>query len=125
MSTINEQFKTITESFGKPTSEELLGLKEQPKNNCPYINFRVDCLFSDIRLMSTYIESIEKETDLIKLKETANVLKEQINNLCEHETVFNELRTRFESLREWGENWKQLCKQIIIEETLVEKYKKA
>jgi hypothetical protein len=118
---IKLKFNEIKKTNMVGASEQLFGLCEQPKNNCPYIDRKIDLLFSDIDCLLGMLDKITSTPN--PGKEEIQAFKSKIQDFYKYENYLNELRTNFENLREWGEDWKKLSKKLIIENQLIDKYK--
>lgn len=90
------------------TSEELLGFTIPPEHQCPaiddYIGAAVKC--------SLDLHYAARSGDLGELTETCDVVSTYVNYLAED---FEDLRVTLEQLRVWGQDWKRLAKELIVE----------
>lgn len=89
----------------KQTSEELHGIPAQPGPTCPMIDAAIDKLRNAELEIRGYgrCDEVEDLTDII----------ERVERWLFHwDTVEGDLqkiRRHVEAVREWGEEWKQLC----------------
>lgn len=77
------------------TTEEILNILPQPDPNCPFID--------------SYVEDIEKH--LVNV----HVDKKTHDLLLELRSSLEEIRSRFELLRTWGQDWKDVAKLMMEE----------
>lgn len=75
------------------TSEQVLGLIEPPDHNCPYLDRKKQKIEKHLA---------RKDLDF----ETRALLKEMKH-------AIEDLRIRFEDLRNWGQDWKDHAKHLI------------
>lgn len=90
-------------------SEELFGINKQPIENCPYIDECIRDLKTTYRNVISEIYSADIEDSV---KKDIKWYAEEIENYADN---FDELRSRIEDLRDWGEQWKTLAKQMFID----------
>lgn len=90
---------------GANTSEELFGIDQQPEENCPYIN---KCI-SDISISYKDVKSELKQAEDEAL---ASLLEWGIDGMHESVEYLEELRSRINNLRQWGQQWKDLAKEM-------------
>lgn len=90
---------------GAKTSEELFDIDQQPEENCPYIN---KCI-SDI---SAAYKDIRSELRQAEDSELADSLEWDVDSIYESVNYLEELRSRINNLRQWGQQWKDLAKDM-------------
>jgi len=75
------------------TTEEILGINEQPEPNCPFID--------------SFIEDIKKHLIYVHVDPKSHRL---FLDLIE---ALEEIRDRFTQLRDWGQDWKDITKNLL------------
>lgn len=90
---------------GAKTSEELFGIDQQPEENCPYI----DKCVGDI---SIAYKDVKSELRQAEDSELASSLEWGIDGMHESVDYLEELRSRINNLRQWGQQWKDLAKEM-------------
>lgn len=90
---------------GAKTSEELFSIDQQPEENCPYI----DKCIGDI---SIAYKDIKSELRQAEYSELAGSLEWGIDGMHESVDYLEELRSRINNLRQWGQQWKDLAKEM-------------
>lgn len=97
----------LKSKYGFPTSEGLLNIDQQPDPNCDYIDSVIKDLKITFRNVIGEIDSSDiSDQDKKNIKSYANDFENYVDN-------FEELRTRIENLRDWGQQWKTLAKEML------------
>jgi len=95
------------------TSEDILGLSAQPANTCPLIDDAkqgVDAVdtalltIDDLLRRYADIDNLPEALDL--LEAIADVLSGMQDNTAACLEQFEQIRTRAEEIRQWGNDWK-------------------
>lgn len=98
-----EQLKALLD-FGE--SEKIFGISLPPDHQCQ----QIDKTIQISRDCEKYAASISKEIDIVQAQSMANDIEWNISEIpCRME----ELRKNIESLRTWGEEWKQVAKSMV------------
>lgn len=97
----------LKRKHGFPTSEGLLSIDQQPEANCDYINNVIKDLKTTFRNVIGEIDSSDiSDQDKKNIKWYVDEFENYVDN-------FEELRTRMENLRDWGQQWKTLAKEML------------
>lgn len=98
----------IKKEYGAETTEELFGFDAPSEHQCDHIN-KIIKKCNKIYDYSRYTAMDDEGSMRDKLDDInydANGFDDEIE----------ELRTAIESVRAWGNEWKNLCKKLMIEE---------
>jgi len=87
------------------TSESKLGIRKPPEMQCTYINE----VLKELDKFRINVASMDEEDSVEAFKD--EVLY-QIRNIEEH---FECVRSSCEGIREWGQEWKDLAKELVRE----------
>lgn len=90
-----QEIKSITGM----TSEAIFGIKAQPEANCPTID-------GYIKDAGFHIDNVVEAESEEETKREGRFAKNEVRDMME------DLRARFDSLREWGEAWKEMAKEL-------------
>lgn len=99
----------LKESYGFVSSEKILGITEQPEQQCP----RVDEAIRDYDRMYKEIKSICKDLARIDGAEEMASDIEWWNGNVDFVGALEDLRTQCMNIRDWGQQWKYLAKRLI------------
>lgn len=99
----------LKSKYGFPTSECLLGIDQQPNYNCDYIDKVIKDFNVTLRNVLGEIDSADiTDEDKKNIKWYTNDFENFVDN-------FEELRSRLQNLRDWGQQWKILAKELLSE----------
>ena len=87
------------------TSEQIFDLSRQPDDNCPFI----DSLIKDINIDHNYLKRVIDDLEIEKSEKGDLYDYSDIDNIVDG---LENLRSRIEELREWGNQWKTLAKEM-------------
>lgn len=96
----------IKDEYGCATTEELFSLNDPVPYQCSFIDEVVKKVKS-IQKDLNYYRHDEKD-DLVHRLDSISY---DIGNLDDE---INEIRSSIEEVREWGNQWKDLCKKVIL-----------
>lgn len=91
------------------SSEKLLGITEQPDQQCP----RVDEAIRDYDRMFREIKSICKDLSRVDGAEEMASDIDWWNGNVDFVGALEDLRTQCMNIRDWGQQWKDLAKRLI------------
>lgn len=102
------------------TSEKKLKLPKQPETNCSMIDSNITYARKIVKLLDEMENEIQiNYCEDPEAKEVAKKVEDYRYDLSYYSTdledEFEEIRKRFEALREWGQSWKDLAKDLIVE----------
>ncbi|TCJ00006.1 hypothetical protein [Cytobacillus praedii] len=97
----------IKDEYGVGTTEELFGLNDPVEYQCSFIDEVVKKVKSIQRDMNYYRHD-EKE-DLIHRLDSISY------DIGDLDDEINDIRAALEEVREWGVQWKELCKRLILQ----------
>lgn len=87
----------------EPTSETLYGITEQPSPTCPMIDEAIASLRKALKSLSGW-----KKMDEEQLKDACDYAEWHLSNA---EGEMEQVRDHVESVRAWGQQWKDLAKE--------------
>lgn len=93
----------------KSTSEEYLKLPKQPKESCPIIDLFIKTALEINRDLKDILSNYD-DTLFVDIKNVVNDVEWNTRNL---ESNFEELRDQCIALRDWGQSWKDLAKELL------------
>jgi flagellin-specific chaperone FliS len=97
----------MTTETKQKTSEQNLGLVEPPTHQCP-----------DIDKLIKIIRSVVKTSNSTKgmdVDDFISAMDDIDRELWDFESDLEKIRSACEALREWGQAWKDLCKNVADE----------
>ncbi|PAD70598.1 hypothetical protein CHH83_02005 [Bacillus sp. 7586-K] len=100
----------IKDEYGVGRTEELFGINDPVEYQCSFIDEVIKTVKS-IQKDLNYFKYDEKE----ELMERLDSISWDIRGLDDD---INEIRSALEEVREWGNQWKDLCKRIILKHNL-------
>lgn len=92
-----------------PTSEDLFGIENPPEFQCDKVDYIVDVIekaLDEINDAQSYMKNEEYD----EANECISDIEYYISG---NEDKMEDLRVAIESLREWGQQWKDLAKEMI------------
>jgi hypothetical protein len=94
------------------TSEEKLGLTKQPEETCP----RIDKFIKEIKWAIQDLEGAMKDIGREDYKEAESDIDTALRNyIYDIEDNYESLRKQCEDIRAWGQQWKNLAKDLLNE----------
>ncbi|MCP1159326.1 hypothetical protein [Bacillus infantis] len=97
----------IKDEYGVSRTEDLFSLNDPVEYQCSFIDEVVKKVKSIQRDLNYYRH--DEYDDLIHRMDSVAY---DVSNLDDE---INEIRTAIEEVREWGSQWKELCKKLILE----------
>lgn len=118
---MKEFYKQLKIDKSVKTTEELFNLPPQPSNQCPIIDKELDSLKNKLKDIDWDLIDLMKENSDID-KEVQSI-RNQVDELWCVNEAFEEIRGNCESIREWGEAWKDVCKYMFYKHPeLIDEY---
>lgn len=100
--------------FNKSTSESLFGIIDQPENQCPLINNGLKIWYNTERDIKSLIRDLSRIDSIEEAEDIASDIDWSIGSL-DIVKEYEELRSKCQQIRAWGEDWKSLAKKLIEE----------
>ena len=112
------KIKEIKEKLEAKTSEELFGIDEQPKQNCPKVDKGIRAWYSVQRDIEYYCKNLRRCDTVDEAEKIGGDIDWAIGSLDIVEE-YEELREQCEKIRAWGQGWKDIAKKLIEERSNV------
>lgn len=106
----DEKWSKIKEEYSCRTTEEIFNLNDPVEYQCKFI----DEVVKTIKGMQKELK-YSKQEDEDGLRDIVDSVSWDIGHLDDE---VNQIRSAIEEVREWGNQWKELCKRIILEHGL-------
>ena len=99
----------------EPTSESQYGIVEQPEASCPLVDKAIKCCKSMTDQMRGYEKYEEDE-----LRDTLAFVENELGELLGYwnDGVLEQIRSANIAIRDWGQQWKQICKDNVTPEQI-------
>ena len=94
----------------KLTSEQRLGWSAVPAHQCPDIDYVVKAINSCEKMLRKHNRLDEDE-----LRSLCDDIEYELSGLVNR---IGDIRTACDGIRTWGQSWKDLCKEIAIDNTV-------
>ena len=95
------------------TSEDLYGISPQPAPTCPMI----DEIIRQLDDAEAHIRGYQKCEDPAELREMIELVERELFSWDTPKSTLEKIREHVESIRAWGEEWKQACLALSEERT--------
>ena len=96
------------------TSEAVFGISKQPEQQCPRVDEHLRLNERSIKDVEYNLKEIQRTTDSAIVESNASDAEWELTNL-DATLALEELRTKCDDIRSWGQEWKDLAKQLLEE----------
>lgn len=112
----SEFFETLKDMLLKRNSEGLFCIDEPPAYQCPRIDEVINNASNAISKCKDVRKNIYNDSDI-----SEGEIEEISDNLSDVDSTMEDIRSAIEEVREWGNSWKELAKDLVFDKLRYDK----